>query len=76
MERVAPFDDRPVEVRMTRRDRLQPAEVLDKLDGPLIKESGRIPQQIALAGRDDQPPLADRHGRVCADPDQPALDLA
>jgi hypothetical protein len=43
VERVAPFDDRSVKVRVARRHRLQPAEVFDKLDGPIVKESRRVP---------------------------------
>jgi hypothetical protein len=63
-------------MRMAGTDGAKPARRLDSLDGLLIEESGRVPQEVSLARLDQERPLADRYRGSCADSEQAGFDLA
>jgi len=60
-ESMAPADRRTDQVGVTGRDDRDPAQPGDGVDAVLVQVAGRLPQQIALSGADQQPALADPH---------------
>jgi hypothetical protein len=62
-------------VRVAGDDRLHLAERADPLDGLVVQVADRVPEQAALAGRDQHRLLADPGAGLGGDPVQAGLDL-
>jgi hypothetical protein len=59
---------RGVEMRMTNHNRLQPAFLVNKIDGWLVKEGDQVPEDVAVGGLQEDGALAyaELFARRCA----------
>jgi hypothetical protein len=63
-------------VRVARGNRHQPAEPAHGIEGRVVDEPRRVPEQVSAVGLDDQAALPDRDRRRGTDAEQASLDLA